>query len=249
MKALIIDDEQKARKLLTVLLQDHCSEISQIEQAPNLPEGVKKIHQYKPDIVFLDVEMPEYSGLELIDFIDLEKHQFEIIFTTAYAQYAIRAFELSAIDYLLKPLRPDKLKDAVTKVANSIQRNQLGNRIEALKESFEKKEFNKIAIPNSEGLLFLNIDEIVAIEADGPYSKITTKNDGEILVSKPMKHFASLLEDNQFFYKPHRSYFINMKCVKQFVKKDGGYILMDNGQVISISKDNKEDFLELIARL
>ena len=249
MKALIIDDEQKARKLLTVLLQDHCPEITSIEQAVNLPEGVKEIHRFKPDIVFLDVEMPEYSGLELLDFIDVEKHNFEIIFTTAYAQYAIRAFELSAIDYLLKPLRPDKLKDAVRKVANSMHKNQLSSRIEALKESFNKKEFNKIAVPNSDGLLFLSIEDIIVIEAEGPYAKIFTKHDGEILVSKPMKHFGDLLADNTFFYKPHRSFLINMKYVKQFVKKDGGYILMDNGQIVSISKDNKEKFLELIQQL
>ena len=209
----------------------------------------KKIHAFDPDIVFLDVEMPEYSGLELVDFIDVEKHNFEIIFTTAYAQYAIRAFELSAIDYLLKPLRPDKLKQAVEKVATSIHKNQLSNRIEALKDSFQKKEFNKIAVPNSDGILFLNINEIITIEADGPYSKISTQQSGDILVSKPMKHFASLLIDNHFFYKPHRSFLINMKCVKQFVKKDGGYILMDNDQIVSISRDNKDEFLELIHRL
>lgn len=249
MKALIIDDESKARKLLTVLLTDHCPEITEIAEAPNLPQGVKAIHQIKPDIVFLDVEMPEYSGLELLDFIDADQFNFEIIFTTAYAEYAIRAFELSAIDYLLKPLRPDKLKDAVSKVANSINKNQLNRRIDALRENFQKNQFNKIAIPNADGILFINTSEIIAIEAQGAYSKVATENDGEILVSKPMSHFTKLLSEEDLFFKPHRSFLINLKFVKQLVKKDGGYIVMENEQIISISKENRETLMAVMGSL
>ena len=249
MKALIIDDEAKARKLLTVLLTDHCSEITSIEEAPNLPEGVKKIHAIKPDIVFLDVEMPEYSGLELLDFIDVSQFDFEIIFTTAYAEYAIRAFELSAIDYLLKPLRPDKLKEAVQKVTSSLNKNQINRRIDALRDSFQKNQFNKIAIPNSEGILFINTEEIIAIEAQGAYCKVATTSDGEMLVSKPMSHFAKLLSEEKLFFKPHRSFLINLKFVKQLVKKDGGYVLMENDQIISISKENKETLMAVMNSL
>jgi len=249
MKALIIDDEAKARKLLTVLLTDHCPEITEIAEAPNLPQGVKAIHQIKPDIVFLDVEMPEYSGLELMDFIDVDQFNFEIIFTTAYAEYAIRAFELSAIDYLLKPLRPDKLKEAVKKVSSSLNRNQINRRIDALRESFQKNLFNKIAIPNSDGILFINTEEIIAIEAQGAYSKVATTNNGELLVSKPMSHFVKVLAENELFFKPHRSFLINLKFVKQLVKKDGGYILMENDQIISISKENKDTLMAVMGSL
>jgi two-component system LytT family response regulator len=249
MKALIIDDEPKARKLLTILLTDHCPEITEISEAPNLPQGVKAIHQIKPDIVFLDVEMPEYSGLELLDFIDAEQFNFEIIFTTAYAEYAIRAFELSAIDYLLKPLRPDKLKEAVKKVVNSINKNHLNRRIDALRDNFQKNQFNKIAIPNSDGILFINTGEIISIEAQGAYSKVATENDGEILVSKPMSHFAKLLSEEDLFFKPHRSFLINLKFVKQLVKKDGGYIVMENEQIISISKENKDTLIAVMGNL
>lgn len=249
MKALIIDDEAKARKLLTVLLADHCPVITEISEASDLPKGVKLIHTIKPDIIFLDVEMPRYSGLELLDFIDIEQFNFEIIFTTAYAEYAIRAFELSAIDYLMKPLRPDKLKDAVKKVVNSINKNQLNRRIDALRNNFQKNQFNKIAIPNSDGILFINIDEIIAIEAQGAYSKVATENNGQILVSKPMSHFAKLLLEEELFFKPHRSFLINLKFVKQLVKKDGGYIVMENDQIISISKENKEVLLAVMGSL
>lgn len=249
MKALIIDDEAKARKLLTVLISDHCPEIAEVKEAPSLPEGVKLIHAFKPDIVFLDVEMPQYSGLELTEFIDVEQFGFEIIFTTAYAEYAVRAFELSAIDYLLKPLRPDKLKEAVKKASASMQKNQLHQRMEALKEAFVKNQFNKIAIPNADGILFINTDDIIAIEAQGAYSQVTTKNNGDILVSKPMNHFSKVLEENQLFFKPHRSFLINLKYVKQLVKKDGGYILMENEQIISISKENKDALLALMGNL
>ena len=249
MKVLIIDDESKARRLLTVLLTDHCSEVTEINEAPNLPEGVKAIHQIKPDIVFLDVEMPQYSGLELLDFIDVNQYDFEIIFTTAYAEYAVRAFELSAIDYLLKPLRPDKLKEAVKKVSTSLNKNQLNKRIDALRENFQKNQFHKIAIPNSDGVLFINTDEIIAIEAQGAYSKVTTKNNGEILVSKPMSHFSRLLAEEELFFKPHRSFLINLRFVKQLVKKDGGYILMENDQIVSVSKENKESLMALMSSL
>ncbi|MGB0523216.1 MAG: LytR/AlgR family response regulator transcription factor [Flammeovirgaceae bacterium] len=249
MKALIIDDEQKARKLLSVLLHEHCPEITELEVAADLPEGIKKIHQFRPNVIFLDVEMPEYSGLELTKFINVNEFEFEIIFTTAYAHYAVQAFELSAVDYLLKPLRPDKLKEAVSRVASSFKKNHLAQQLEALKSCFERNEFNKIGIPNSDGILFLNIDEIIVIEADGPYSKVYSKNTEMILVSKPMKYFVDLLISRQVFYKPHRSYLINLKFVRQFVKKDGGYILMDNDQVISISKENRDSFLAIINRL
>lgn len=246
MKALVIDDESKARKLLIALLTDHCPEVTSIAESANLPEGVKQIQATKPDIVFLDVEMPKYSGIELLDFVDIKQFDFEIIFTTAYAEYAIKAFELSAIDYLLKPLRPDKLKAAVQKASSSLGKHQLSRRINALRESFEKNKFNKIAIPNADGLLFLNTQEIITIEAQGAYCKMVTEHGGEILVSKPMNHFAKLLIHEAFFFKPHRSFLINLKFVKQLVKKDGGYILMENGQAVSISQENKEALIEIM---
>ena len=238
MKALIIDDEQKARKLLRVLIEENCPQITEIEVAENLPNGIKLIHSFQPDIVFLDIEMPGYSGLQLLEFLTPEQISFEIIFTTAYSEYAIKAFELNAIDYLLKPLRDEQVEVAVNKAINQIGKSR--------KNTFKATNIKKIGLPMSNGVLFVEFDDIIMLEADRMYTKVFTKNDGDILVSKPMKFFIDILKDSTEFYRPHRSYLINLKHIKQYVNQDGGYIIMDNQQTVGISRDKKEEFFELL---
>lgn len=249
MKVIIIDDERKARSLLQVLISENCPKITEIFQAEDLLSGVELIKKEQPQIVFLDIEMPEHSGLEIMDFLDKDNLNFEIIFTTAYSEYAIKAFQLSAIDYLLKPIRVTQIQEAVEKALKHIGKSQINIKLEELKKSLASSNFNKIGLPFSDGFKFVDINEIILLEADGMYTKITTLNDSEILVSKPLKHFVSLLEKIKIFYKPHRSYLINLKFIKEYIKKDGGYIVMDNNQTVSISKDKKEEFLAIVQNI
>jgi len=246
MKALIIDDEKKARNLLQVLIEENCPQITDIELAENLPSGIKLIHSFKPDVVFLDIEMPGYSGLQLLEFLTPDQINFEIIFTTAYSEYAIKAFELNAIDYLLKPLRDEQVENAVKKAISQIGKSRVSERLEELKNSFKATNIRKIGLPVSNGVLFVEFDDIVLLEADRMYTKVFTKNDGEILVSKPMKFFIDVLKDSNEFYRPHRSFLINLKHIKQYVNQDGGYIVMDNKKTVGISRDKKDEFFELL---
>ena len=246
MKALIIDDEQKARKLLQVLIEENCPQITEIETAENLPNGIKLIHSFKPDIVFLDIEMPGYSGLQILEFFTPEQINFEIIFTTAYSEYAIRAFDLNAIDYLLKPLRDEQVANAVNKAINQLGKSKVSERLEELQNTFKASSISKIGLPVSNGVLFVAFDDVIMLEADRMYTKVCTKSDGDLLVSKPMKFFIDILGDSSGFYRPHRSFLINLKHIKQYVSQDGGYIIMDNKKTVNISRDKKDEFFEVM---
>ncbi|GAA4238427.1 LytTR family DNA-binding domain-containing protein [Postechiella marina] len=249
MKALIIDDEKKARQVLQILVEENCPKITTILQADNLLAGVELIKQEAPNIVFLDIEMPEHSGLEILNFIEKEVHNFEIIFTTAYSEYAIQAFQLSAIDYLLKPVRPSQVKEAVDKAVKFLGNTQINKRLIELKESLQDSNFKKIGLPNADGIKFVDFNDIIMLEADGMYTNVSTTNDGTILVSKPLKFFVETLNKIKTFYRPHRSHLINLSYIKAYVKKDGGYIVMENDQTVSISNDKKEEFLTIVQNI
>jgi len=246
MKAVIIDDEPKARRLLEVLLIENFSQFSELFLAQDLIEGVELIKKHEPQLVFLDIEMPEYSGIELFNFIDPKKHRFELIFTTAYNNYAIKAFELSAVDYLLKPLQINKLKEAVEKAIVNLDNYQISLKLDALHKSLKSVNFKKIALPVTQGIKFVNFEDIILFKADGMYTRVALEQSPEILISKPLKHFVNLLDHIPIFYKPHRSYLINLTYIKEYIKKEGGYIVMENDETVSISNDKKEEFLMLV---
>ena len=249
MHVVIIDDEPKARKLLEILIRENCPKITSIFTAEDLLSGVEIIKREKPQIVFLDIEMPEHSGLEIFDFIDSTTSNFEIIFTTAYSEYAIKAFELSAVDYLLKPLRSDKLIDAIEKAIVNIGKSHINIKLDELQKSLKSSNFKKIALPVEGGIKFVNFQDIVLLKADGMYTSVHVQNASELLISKPLKHFEDLLEAIPMFYRPHRSYLINLKYIQEYSKKDGGYIIMDNGETVSVSKDKKEEFLTIVQNI
>jgi two-component system LytT family response regulator len=246
MKAVIIDDEDKARRLLQALIHDNCPQITEIREASDLPEGVRLINEIHPDIVFLDIEMPGYLGIQLLDFFTPSQITFEIIFTTAYSEYAIKAFELNAVDYLLKPLRDEQLEMAVTKAIDQRGKSQVSERLRELKNTLNATAIRKIGLPVSNGIQFVKLDDIICLEADRMYTKVFTKNSGELLVSKPMKFFIDILNQATEFYQPHRSYLINLKHINQYINQDGGYIIMENKKNISISREKKAEFLELM---
>jgi len=245
-KILIVDDEPKARSLLRALVSTHCPVVTEIEEAEDLPEAIKMIKAQKPKIVFLDIEMPQYSGLQLLDFFNPSEIDFEIIFTTAYSEYAIKAFQLNAISYLLKPLDIELLKSAVEKAIVSIDKNQITQKLVELKESFTASKFTKIGLPVADGVTFVEFDNIVMFQADGMYTKVYTLDEKELLISKPLKFIAEVFKSNLDFFRSHRSFIIHLKYISQYVKSDGNYIIMDTGVNASLSKEKRDDFIEMI---
>lgn len=247
MKALIIDDEAKARDVLEIILSENCPSIREVSAAHDLLRGVELIHSFAPDVVFLDIEMPKYSGLKLTEFINPKDINFQIIFTTAYSEYAIEAFKLSAIDYLLKPLRPSQVQEAVLKAEEKQGEITIGSRLVELKSILASERFDKIALTVSNGIKFVPLREIIYFEANGMYTNVYTQNEGKLLISKPIGHFSKILEKRDLFYKSHRSFLINLQHIRQFVKSEGGYIIMDNDQIVSLSKEKRSEFLDLVA--
>jgi len=240
MKAIIIDDEAKARRVIQAMLAEHCPDIEVITTADDVPSGVKAINREMPDVVFLDIEMPGYTGFQLLDFFD--DVSFEIIFTTAYSDYAIKAFEVSAIDYLLKPIQIDQLVKAVNKV-KSKQKSQLNEKIEALKLNLnETNQLSKIALPVADGFLFVKPEDILYLKAESSYTRIFLTDDKDLLVTRTLKEFEKLI-DHPHFMRIHRSYLINLNHIKQYVRSDGGHIEMDNKDIVYFSKDKKEELL------
>ena len=238
LKALVIDDEARARRILTTLLNEYCPRIQIVSQADDVLSGLDGIQKYQPDLVFLDIAMPEYSGFQLLEMIG--EINFEIIFTTAFEEYALRAFQVSAIDYLLKPIQIDLLIQAVEKIP---QHRHINDRLSVLKSNLQQNQISRIALPVQEGFHFIDIKDIIYLQADGAYTRIFLQNGQKLLISKNIKSLENLLNHPGFF-RTHRSFLINLNCVKSYFKQDGGYIIMDNGNTVSLSRDRKGEFLE-----
>ncbi len=249
MKAIIIDDESKARNLLRKIIEDFCTGISEIYEAETLPEGVEIIKEKGPNIIFLDIEMPEYNGTQIFDFFEKDEMDFNIVFTTAYNDFAIQAFEMNAVDYLLKPMRPNKVKEAVKKVQEKMKGQNIATQLSELKSTFKSALYEKIGLPVSDGILFVEVNDIILLEADGMYTKLYFRNMDDQVISKPLRFFVDALDGNKHFYKPHRSFLINIKYIKQFVRKDGNYIVMSNNKTVSISKEKRDEFLAIVNSL
>jgi two-component system LytT family response regulator len=246
LKAIIIDDEENARITLASLIREYIPELDVVAECANVPEGVLAINKYNPDVVLLDVEMPEYSGFELLDFF--KEITFDIVFVTAYNQYAIKAFEVSAVDYLLKPVEIDSLKSAIEKVKKKANNVSVTQRMNLMKEVYSGGDIQKIALPMSNGLLFVEINQIVMFEADRVYTTVFLSDGSKLTVSKPLRTFEDILIDRNYVYRPHRSYLINIRYIKKYMKGES-LIVMDNGVNIPISRERKHDFELLLKEL
>ncbi len=244
-KAILIDDEAKARRIIEALLREYCPEVEVVAMAEDVPSGVIAINQHRPDVLFLDVEMPGYTGFQLLDFF--KETDFEIVFTTAHSDYALQAFRVSAIDFLLKPIQISELIAAVEKVKT--KRGQNKERLSVLRENFEGNIIKKLALPVAEGLLFVNAEDISHLEADGPYTHFHFSDGRKILVSKKIKEFEDALSQQNNFFRTHRSYIINLKKMRQYVKQEGGYVLLENNIQIPLARERKTEFLAVIEKI
>ncbi|MBX7204558.1 MAG: LytTR family DNA-binding domain-containing protein [Bacteroidia bacterium] len=240
-KALIIDDEPRARALLKGLLKEYCSDIVVTDECENLPNGVKAIRKQMPDLVFLDIEMPGHSGLELLEFFNEEEINFSIIFTTAYNQYAIQAFKLSAIDYLLKPIETTELENAIERFRR--QHSKGKNNLNQVKEMMHQRP-RKIAVPIANAIRFIELDQIMFLKADSSYAEVVFNNNQKLIVSRTLKNFEEVLENYPNFFRCHKSFIINTAFVSEFVKSAGGYVVMKDGTEIPVSPDKAQELVD-----
>ena len=245
--ALLIDDESKARRVVRVLLAEHFPQVEVCGEAENLPDGAILIRQLRPDIVFLDVEMPHYAGTRLPEFLAPHETDFELIFTTAHSEFALKAFQINAIDYLLKPIQEEHFIKAVTKATQNRGRARIHDQLTRLQQRMEPRAPRKLALPLAEGILYLDYAEIILFKADRMYTTVCTVSDGELLVSKPLRHFLDLLGEEEGFFQTHRSYLVNLTHVRKLSLQDGGTVALSNGQVASITKERRDALQKLLS--
>ena len=248
-RAIIIDDEPSAVNVLSLLLKKKCKDDVEVVATSNSPFDAKPlIEQHKPDLVFLDIEMPGMTGIDVIR--NFENPTFRIVFVTAYDAYAVEAFELSAIDYLLKPIGADKVVRVIQKIKDDI-----GKRLAAMNEQLQQLEKildrhssgseNKLGIGTADKIIFVTIPDILYCEAQGAYTHIHLYDGKKILASKPLGDFESQL-GVQHFFRIHHSFLINLNRVKEFQRYEGGYVLMENNAKLEVSQRKRKDFLDAI---
>lgn len=243
--AILIDDESNSRNSLRQKLITYCPQVEIVAEAENGEEGIKAIEAYKPDIVFLDVEMPRMNGFNMLR--QLQHRSFELIFTTAYDHYAIQAIRFSALDYLVKPIEIATLREAVERAQEKKQTNLPNQRIETLLYNLldEKNTHNRIAIPSMEGLQFVDTTDIIYLEAESNYTFIILQPASRITVSKTLKDFEELLPAHTFI-RIHHSFIINKNHVRKYLKGEGGQVLMSNGKMLDVARRKKEEFMKAI---
>ena len=244
-RVIVVDDERKSRESLVVLLKDFCPGVHVLGAVGTVADGVKMIEENDPDIIFLDIQMNSETGFDLLR--KTIPASFEVIFTTAHSEYAIEAIKFSALDYLLKPIDIQELQLAVNKYRKKTSNSKLSQRLETLIDNFKstKSESFKMALSTSDGLIFVNLSEIIYLEAEGSYTMFYMKTGDKHLVTKNLKEYENLLISKNFF-RIHNSFVINLNEVVKYVRGEGGYVIMKNGKKLDVSKRRKQAFLKQI---
>lgn len=246
MRAVIIDDEKKGRETLQKLLENYCREVEVAGMASNIDEGYELLKKQEPDVVFLDVEMPTGSGFELLEKFD--EVPFQVIFTTAYDSYAVKAIKFHALDYLLKPIDIDELRAAVDNMQKLMLHKPSENRYTEFVTARKLEATGKIPLVVKEGIVYITVSEIVRIESDGGYSIFYTVGDKKYVASKNLKEYEDILPGKEFF-RIHKSHLINMRKVKKFIRVDGYFVEMEDGSTVEIARRKKDEFLQMMNEL
>jgi two-component system LytT family response regulator len=244
LRVLIVDDELQSRSLIKKLVSVHFPGFTTVE-AETVLSAIEKIRQFNPDLIFLDVQMRGETGFDLLDKIGTVNA--DIIFTTAHSEFALKAFRYSALDYLMKPIDTGEFRSAVDKALHRIRNKQSAvDQIEFLKGiKSNHKAPDKLTIPTAEGFLFVNINDILYCHAVGNYTEFRFADHKKIVSSYTLGYYGELLSDQNFF-RVHRSYLVNLQHIKMYKRGDGGSIIMNDGEEIEVSRNNKEAFLKLI---
>ncbi len=247
MRVIIIDDEKHCREGLAIMLDKYCDGIELVASCADGKAGIKAIGQSAPDLVFLDIEMPGMNGFDMLE--NCSQLDFDVIFTTAYNEYAIQAIRHNALDYLLKPVNKNELMQAVNK-ARKNRKHQASEKITGLLQSVRSgKKTGKIAISTVEGLVMVDTGEIVYCESENNYTRIHLSSGKRILVSKTLKKVEELLMSHTHFFRIHNSYLINLDFMQQYIKGDGGEVVLSGGQQLPVSRLKRAEFLDMLEKL
>ena len=243
MRAVIIDDEKRARNYLKGILDDQFKNIDIVGEADGVEAGVALIERVLPELIFLDVQMQDGTGFDLLAKID--RSRFHVVFISAYDRFAITAIKFSAVDYLLKPVEAIDLGLALDKVKKTKLTDQVQNKLDLLLNNVNKIE--KIALPSLNGIEFVRIENIVRCESDNNYTNFYLTSGEKIVVSKTLKEFEEMLE-NKGFFRTHKSHIINLAFLKKYIKGEGGIAVMEDKSEIVVSRRRKEEFLEVLSK-
>lgn len=240
-KAIIVDDEKDGAEVLQFLVQQNCPQVQVMSLEHSVESAISSIQKIKPDLVFLDIEMPTGTGFDVIQ--QTSELGYETIFITAYEHYAIKAFKTNAIDYLLKPVDVDELINAVKNAEKRINSSNKNNNaaIESLILNAIHKN-KKISIPSQDGVLWVDIDDILRLEADSNYTHVYIKNKKKLTVAKTLKSFEDQLSNSTFF-RTHSAHLINVNEIEKYIKGDGGTLVLKDGSSIPVSRANKTDLM------
>ncbi len=246
-RTIIIDDEHDAVDFINSIIVEYCPALEVAGKAHNVADGVKVVKEIKPDLIFLDVEMPNGTGFDLL--ASFPEKNFDVIFITAFNHYAIKAIKFSAVDYILKPININEFIEAVNKVVQKRSEKTVhaNENLKMLMENLRSPLPSRLAIPTSDGMEYLNPKDIIRIEADRSYSWFFIAGNRKILVSRHLKEFQDLLSD-RYFFRSHNSHLINLKYVKKYIRREGGSIEMLDGSVVPVSRDKKDIFITHMSR-
>jgi two-component system LytT family response regulator len=247
LQVLIVDDEAHMRDSLTKLLARHCPQVAVVGEAGSVETGIKVIRELHPDIVLLDIQLEDGTGFDILN--AFQAMDFKVIFVTAYDQYAVQAFRFSAVDYLLKPVNPEMLAEAVGRAAQLIREHQ-NIQIQALQENLKNIGYQnkKIILKTTENIYLLELHSIICCESDDNYTKVHTLEGDKILVSKTLKEYDDML-NGCGFYRVHKSYLINLAHIKRFEKQEGGYIILTGDLKIPVASRKRDEMLALLERM
>jgi two-component system, LytTR family, response regulator len=245
-KILIVDDEARTRELIAKMIDSFGYDLETIPEGSSVETAIKAIHEHQPDIVFLDIQMPDGTGFDVIKAI--EGKNFEVIFITAHEEFAIKAIKFSALDYLLKPVDTSELKDALDRALESIEHRTEGNQFEALKQNINPNEKRRLVLKTQESVHVVDLDDIIRCEADRNYTSFYLKGSKKILVSKTLKEYETLLSSHNFL-RVQQSHLININYVDRYDKKNGGAVVMKDGSEVPLSPAKRDIFFNRLENL
>ncbi len=246
-RCVLIDDESNSLEMMEWLLKTYCPKVKIEAMCNAAAKGIEAINQHKPDLVFLDIEMPHMNGFDMLEQFD--KLFFDVVFCTAYDQFAIKAFKYSALNYLLKPVDPDDLKETIRRIEekkSTPSREQVELLLQNIRQT-AKPTVQRIALTTGDGMIFVPTQDILYCQAESNYTSVVLSGGKKVLVSKVLKEIDEALSGPDFF-RIHNSFLINLNHIKKYVRGEGGYIIMEDGANISISRSRRQEFMEQFSK-